>query len=75
MIVHDIKHPTESLIKILDYLQKALQPDDLENILALLTEMEGMESWKNISLFLDFEDVQIYSDDCDEGSKQSPNIF
>ncbi len=24
MIVHDIKHPTESLIKILDYLQTAL---------------------------------------------------
>ncbi len=44
MIVHDIKHPTESLIKILEYVQAALQPDDLESILALLSEMEGMES-------------------------------
>ncbi len=44
MIVHDIKHPTESLIKILDYLQTALQSDDLENILAQLSEMEAIEN-------------------------------
>ena len=56
MIVHDIKHPTESLIKILDYLQSALQPDDLENILALLNEIEAFES-KNFPLVADFEDV------------------
>ncbi len=47
MIVHDIKHPTESLIKILDYLQTALQPDSLESILAMLSEMEGMNSIEN----------------------------
>ncbi len=44
MIVHDIKHPTESFVKILDYLQGTLQPDDLESILALLSEMESMEN-------------------------------
>ncbi len=57
MIIHDIKHPTESLIKILDYLQAALQPDDLESILAMLSEMETLESHQNLSLVADFEDV------------------
>ena len=57
MIVHDIKHPTESLIKILNYLQAALQPDDLESILAMLSEMEALESYKNLSLVAEFEDV------------------
>lgn len=40
MIVHDIKHPTEALIKILDHLQSALNPDEIANVIEMVSDLE-----------------------------------
>lgn len=40
MIVHDVKHPTESLIKIQDHIQETLKTDPLDNVLAIITEIQ-----------------------------------
>ncbi len=82
MIVHDIKHPTESLIKIQDHLQEALNTYHLDNVLAMITEMQkiaerpievpeikmpGIED-------LD-EELEIYGAECDEGLITPPKVF
>lgn len=43
MIVHEIKHPTESLGKILDFLQNLLQSDELEEVIQMLDDLAAFE--------------------------------
>jgi hypothetical protein len=35
MIVHDVKHPTESLVKILSHCQDIIKDNPLDNVLKL----------------------------------------
>ena len=66
MIVHDIKHPTESLIKILDFLQEMLQPDVVEDVLNTIEDMSSLDSAHERS---DSEELQIYDEDVEEGAR------
>lgn len=42
MIVHDVKHPTESLIKILSHCQDTLQVGPLDNVLKFCDLMRNL---------------------------------